>query len=932
MTDHNDLCFANFRLDVQNQQVWCGREAVLLTPKVFAVLRYLVEHPGQLVPRATLLEAVWPDAVVGDAVLTVGIAELRKVLGDDPQSPRFIETVHRRGYRFIGTVARSQYSRDSSSLPSSHNSGLRTQGSSTSAHRIPHAALVGREAELAQLRTWLDKVLEGERQLVFVTGEAGIGKTALVDTFLSGLITQDGSSLPSGPQQPAPTPWIGQGHCIEHFGTGEAYLPVFTALGQLSRASGRALLLDILLQYAPTWLVQMPALLDAATLEAVRQRVQGATHERMLREITEALEALTIAQPLILVLEDLHWSGDSTLDLLSFIGRRRHPARLLVLGTYRLADVVAREHPLQNLVQDLHRRGQCQEMPLEPLPKAAVEKYLTVTFPRHRLPDSLVEVLHRRTVGNPLFFIEVIHDWVRRDLLAEVAGEWQLQCAVEDAASTVPPSLHQLIEHQLEQLNWPDQQLLEAASVAGEEFSAAAIATAVGETLENVEDQCENLVRRAQVLKARGTVVWPDGTVASRYSFAHVLYAQVLYERMGAKRRVQLHQRIGQRLEVAYAMQADEVAVELAVHFERGREYQRAIQSLEQAARKALRRGAPREATHHLRTALRLLEFLPDTPERTRQELALQTILGRALMANKGYGSPEVEQAYTRAYSLCQQIGEFSQLVPILVGIAISHIVRGEFKMAYRISEELLRIVKADDDPRSWVSAQGITAVVSFYRGEFVSARLQLEQSLEFQNRHRLGSCDARDAQNSGVAHRCYLAWVLWILGFPEQALQQSREAVAYAQALNHPWDLAFALSFAASLHGFRREPQAAYEQAETVITLATEQEFPFWIAQAMFSHSRALLQQGRLAEGIPQLRELLQSERGEWRKSRPSAPLAVLAEAYGEAGQLENGLNLLAEALTTISNGDERWWEAEVYRLRGELLLAMQPSFPLPV
>jgi len=222
------------------------------------------------------------------------------------------------------------------------------------------------------------------------------------------------------------------------------------------------------------------------------------------------------------------------------------------------------------------------------------------------------------------------------------------------------------------------------------------------------------------------------------------------------------------------------------------------------------------------------------------------------------------------------------------------------------------------------VSAQGITAVVSFYRGEFVSARLQLEQSLEFHDRQRPGP---QYEQNPGVARRCYLAWALWILGFPEQALQQSREAVAYARELNHPWDLAFALSFAASLHGFRREPQAAYEQAETVITLATEQGFPFWLAQGMFSRSRALIQQGRLTEGIPQLRELLQSERGEWRKSRPSAPLTMLAEAYGEAGQPEDGLNLLAEALTTIANSDERWWEAEVYRLRGELLLAMQSS-----
>jgi predicted ATPase len=863
-------------------------------------------------------------------VLTVGIAELRKVLGDDSRTPKFIETVHRRGYRFLPTVsttppvASSQYSvfsrekgEDRSqesepgvfSLPTQH-SALSTQ----------YSVLVGREAELAQLHTWFNKVLEGERQLVFVTGEPGIGKTALVDTFLSGLSRQEVSSL-------TPTPWIGHGHCIEHFGTGEAYLPVFTALGQLGHASSSTPLLDILLQYAPTWLAQMPALLNAATLEAVQRRAQGATPERMLREITEALEALTVDQPLVLVLEDLHWSGDSTLDLLSFLARRRHPARLLVLGTYRPADVATRDHPLRNLMQDLQRRGQCQEAPLEPLPEAAVETYLTVTFPRHRLPDSLAGVLHRRTAGNPLFLVEVMQDWVRRDLLAEVAGAWQLQSAVEDVVRTVPPSLYQLIERQLEQLSRPDQQLLEAASIAGEEFSAAVVATAVGETLENVEGQCESLVRRAQVLKARGTAVWPDGTVATRYSFTHALYAQALYERMGAGRRVRLHQQIGQRLEEAYGAKAEEIAGELAVHFERGREYERAVRYLEQAARKALRRSAPQEAIHHLHASLRVLESLPNSPEHIAQELTLQTLLAPALMAAKGYGAPEVEQVYARVRTLSRQIEESPQLFPVLAGIAGFHIVRAEYRIAYEVAEQLLGMARHAQDPGLLVEGYAIMGVVLFYLGEFAAARTQLEQSMALYDPQHHRSHAVQYGQDPWVLCRAFLSWTLWILGYPEQALHGGQEAIAYARELNHPMSLAFALHIAAIVHNTRREPQAVDERTAEVIALASEHGLPYWLAQATFTRGQTLIQRGRQEEGVTQMRQVAQAFRRDGKGSGRPAQLALLAEAYQTTKQPEMGLQTLAEALATASNGSERYWEAEVYRLKGELLLAMRAS-----
>lgn len=899
MMENNDLWFENVRLDLRNERLWREQEELALTPKAFALLRYLVEHAGQLVTRTALLEAIWPDAVVGQAVLTMGIAELRKALGDNPQTPRFIETVHRRGYRFLPAATTTPpvhsspftvHRQNSEPTPYPRSSDFNPQHSTLNTR---HSVLVGRATELAQLRQWLAKSLHGERQIVFVTGEAGIGKTALVETFLAGIgrqeideekktietkqeTTNDQKRMSTNPTQPhanawsllpdarflIPVPWISYGHCMEHYGTGEAYLPVFTALSQLARPPQAARLREILTQYAPTWLAQMPALLDATALEAVRRRTQGVTQGRMLREITEALEALTVEQPLVMVLEDLHWSGDSTLDLLSFVARRRQPARLLVLGTYRRADVTAQAHPLGNLVQDLHIRGQCEELSLERLPEAAVAEYLSVTFPRHRLPSSLGGVLHRHTRGNPLFLVNVVQDWIRQGVLAAVAGEWQLQSAIEEVAGVAPPSLRHLLEQQLERLSLQDQRLLEAASVAGEEFSAAVVAAAVEENLEAVEERCETLVRRAQVLEARGTVAWPDGTVATRYGFTHALYEQALYERVAAGRRVRLHQQIGQRLEAAYGAQAEEAAVELAIHFERGREYERAIRYLEHAARRALRRGAPREAIQHLRTALRLLEMLPDTPERAEHELALQTLLAPALMAAKGYGAPDVEQVYSRVRVLCQQIEESPQLFPVLVGVAGFYSVRAEYRTAQEIAEQLMRMAQREQDPGLLVEAHAIMGVVWFYLGEFTMARTHLEQGMALYDPQKHRAHAMQYGQDPWVVCRAFFAWMLWLLGYPEQALQRSREAVAYAQELGHPLSFTFALHLGSIVHNMRCEPQAVSERAEAVLALAREHGLPYWAAQGGFARGQILVQQGQVEEGLAQMRQVAEAFR----------------------------------------------------------------------
>ncbi|MEW6211620.1 MAG: AAA family ATPase, partial [Acidobacteriota bacterium] len=313
--------FPPFRLDPMIERLWREEQEVPLRPKAFRVLHYLLERAGRLVTKDELLNAVWSDAAVTDAVLKVCIGEIREALGDDSSAPRFIETAHRRGYRFISPVEEEKDPRaEIRSAP--FLTTILTESSRA----------VGREDEISQLETLLDCALRRQRQIVFITGEAGIGKTTLVEDFLT-RISANGDFL------------IAPGQCLDHYGAGEAYLPVIEALSRVCRQPGQHALVDLLARHAPTWLAQMPSLISAEEREELQREILGATTERMLREMAEALEALTIETPLVMVLEDLHWSDYSTLDLVSHLARRREPARLMLIGTYRPVEVILNNHP-----------------------------------------------------------------------------------------------------------------------------------------------------------------------------------------------------------------------------------------------------------------------------------------------------------------------------------------------------------------------------------------------------------------------------------------------------------------------------------------------------------------------------------------------------------------------------------------------------------
>jgi len=593
MAGTGSIVFPPFRLDLVDERLLRGDHPVPLPPRAFAVLHFLAERAGRLVTKEEILKAVWKETHVQDAVLKVAVREIRRALADPATAPRFIETVHRRGYRFVAAAR----------PPAGGAGGEGRLGT-----------IVGRDLELAALRGWLERARAGERQVVFVSGEAGIGKTLVVQAFLETAGAHPGV-------------WIASGTCLERYGAGEAYRPILEALGRLSRGPGRLDLPVFLRRYAPTWLAQMPSLVDEGDRETLQHEILGATSERMVREMAEAIEALTERVCLVLLLEDLQWSDYSTLDLVTALGRRREPARLLIVGTFREEEIDRSHHPLRAVKQELVMRRQCHELPLDPLEGGAVAEYLARRFPAAAVPEDLARAIHRRTVGNPLFMVNVVDHLEGRNLVGAATRTARgLERALAEVESGVPENLRRMIEKQVDRLTAAERAVCEAASVAGLEFSTLAVAAGLEGDLAPADEACEVLARRGLLIRPTGVGRLPDGTVTARYGFRHPLYQSVLYQGVPLARRLRLHQRIGERGIEVYGDRAPEIAAELAVHFEQARDYRTAVSHLSRAAANAARRHANREAIDHLTRAFDLVGRLPDAERGARQMAILEQV------------------------------------------------------------------------------------------------------------------------------------------------------------------------------------------------------------------------------------------------------------------------------------------------------------------
>ena len=584
--------FGPFRLDTDPDRLWRGSEEVALRAKGLGVLAYLARRPGRLVTKDELREQVWGVAHVSDTTLRVTVREIRVALGDGQTSSQYVETVPGRGYRFVPDPAAS--------------SGLESAGDQ-GAERSPvqkSESIVGRRREIEHLLNRFLEADKGRRQIVFLSGEPGVGKTTLVQLFKERLEGRPGTALVTG-------------QCVMSFGKGEAYGPVLEALGRLAAEPGGGALIRLLDRCAPMWLVQLPAVVESAELDRLQHRVEGATQERMVREMNDLLERLTAEATLVLVLEDLHWSDVATVELLTSIAQRPEAARLLILGTYRPADAVVGAPALGEAIRELEGRGLCERLDLELLTRRDVGEYTAASI-GGMYSEDVADHVFKRSGGNALFMVNVLDHLVHAGAIRKLDGRWSVDGAAA-GLSQVPEGLRPFIRRRLDTLSAEERRILETASVVGFYFDAAALSAGTSpadlqQDLERLEPRLEALAAETRLIEGRGVAEWPNGILSARYRFCHALYSMSLYDAIPEARRVRLHRRIAEHLRAAFGGEDASLAPVLAVHFENGQDAESAARYRRMAGERALGRHAYHEAAEHLEKALEAFDQARSRP------------------------------------------------------------------------------------------------------------------------------------------------------------------------------------------------------------------------------------------------------------------------------------------------------------------------------
>ncbi len=904
-----NITFGQFRFDIANECLWQGTRAISLRPKAFGVLKVLLEHPGELVNKQQVLDAVWPGTFVGDAVLKDSIRQLREALQDNAASPSYIETAHRRGYRFIAKLSQPPSSNKNLSEPPADRAGSLAPNTAVLPSLEGAVQMLGRDAELAKMRSWLDRALTGERQTVFITGEAGIGKTTLVQAFLQQA------------EQVARIIVI-RGQCLEHFGSGEAYLPVLDGFSRLCRSSADEGVVKVLREHAPSWLAHMSSLAFPAERNHLQSHATGATREGMLREMAGAIERLSENSPVLLVLEDLHWSDYSTLDLISYLARRPDRARLMVIGTYRPVDVILAGHPLRGVKRELQAHRLCHELPLEYLTEEQVAQYLATRFSGRHLPSRLRQTIYRRTDGNPLFMVNLVEYLIDHRLVIEEEGLWRLCVECSEVEHGVPSSVKELIEKQIERLSAEERGVLEAASATGMDFSTVAVAAGLDMPVAWVEKHCEELVRRHHFLSPASLSELPDGTVTSRHRFNHVLYREVPYSLISPMRRAQIHQRIGERAVEIFGERANEIAAELAMHFEQSRDWPRALQYLIDAARNATQRSAHHEAAELSRRGLEVMKWLPGTTERAQQEITLRMILSVSLLAFQGFTAAEMEKIHELGKELLRLQGPSPQLFNMLALLVLFYKFSGQMKSAQAIAEQLLPIAETLGNPALVMEAHRTMGSALVEQGKCAEALEHFNQASNLYSANRNHPYTLAIAHDCKVVCECFAARTLWALGDPDGALQRMQGALAFAKELSHPASWIFATHFAVQLHQLRREPALARERASEVVKMADEYGLDLWQAFGNIDMGWAEAELGNRQIGIDQMQRGIAAFRATGAKLWCPHFLGLYAEQLGKDGRAEEALETIRQALAMAEETAERYAITELYRIKRELMV----------
>jgi serine/threonine protein kinase/predicted ATPase len=775
---------------------------------------------------------------------------------------------------------------------------------------------VGRDDERTALRVSFESVVAGRGQFVCVTGEPGLGKTTMVEDFLAEVAV-------SGPLHS-----VARGRCSERLAGAEAYLPFLEALDSLLRGDDGAPTARVMKLMAPSWYAQLaPLAADDPSLAGVRPEAAGATQERLKRELTMFLHEVSRLRPLVLFLDDVHWADPSSADLLAYLGGKCATMRLLVVLTYRPSDLLRSQHPLAAVQLELQGRGVCREIALPYLSRADLDRYLTLAFAGHQFPAEFAAAIHAKTGGNPLFMVDLLRYLRDRNVLVQNQGGWALAQAVPDLRRELPASVRSMIQRKTDQLGKGDRRLLMAASVQGLEFDSAVLAQTLGRDAADVEERLEILDRVHALVRVVREHVFPDGTFTLRYGFVHGLYQNALYAALQPTRKAAWSAAAAQALLGYFGDQDAAVAGELALLFEAARDFPRAADYFLRAAENAVRVCAHQEALVLARRGLEQLQALPFTPQRAEQELPLQMILGLQLQVTVGFAAPEAKHAYTRARELCNQASESPHLYPVLWGLFIHHKARSELSKARELAEELRMLAQARGDQALTLQSHQAYAVTTLCLGEPAATRHHMECAETLYDPLGHQSHTFLFGQDVGVACKAFGAVALWLLGYPDQAVQKSGEAMTLAHRLSQPSSQVLAQHFGAMLHQCRRQPRAALACADLSVAISAEQGFSFWHAGGTVLRGWALSECGSGTAGLAALRGGLEAWLATGSVTYLTYYWALLGEVLGKQGQLEEGLKALDEALDLAERTGEGLYQAELHRLQGVLRLQLAGS-----
>jgi predicted ATPase/class 3 adenylate cyclase len=762
---------------------------------------------------------------------------------------------------------------------------------------------VGREREMEVLKHAAEQAKGGHGQIVATMAEPGVGKSRLLFEYKA--VSQSG--------------WMVLEALSVSYGKASAYLPVIDLLENYfditttdderkrrEKVAGKITMLDRNLEDTLPYLFSLLGIVEG--VDPLAQMDGRIKKRRTLEAIKRILLRESLNQPLMVIFEDLHWIDEQTQELLNLLADSIGTAKILLLVNYR-----------PEYSHQWNSKTYYIQLRLDPLGRESAAEMLSMLLGDGVELDPLKRLISERTEGNPFFIEEMVQALFEDGVLV---GNGVVKLAKSMNVVKVSATVQGVLAARIDRLSAEEKELLQTLAVLGREFPLGL----VKHVIFTPDDTLERGLSRLQA----GEFIYEQPAAGEvEYVFKHALTQEVAYNALLIERRKLLHERAGEALESMYAERLDDRLDDLARHYSRSDNVSKAVEYLGRAGQQAFQRAAYADAISSLSAATALLQKLPESPERIQRELLLLLDIGATLITVRGNTAPEVEAVYSRARELCERLGDPPELFPALWGLWFTHLLRGELRRAYELAEQLLARAQSARDPALLIYAHAALGSTLSFMGHLLSARerLELAISLYDQERHRPNAF-RYGGTDHGVVGLSTVSRILWLLGYPDQALARGNEALALAQGLSQPHNLAFAKVFVGFLHQFRGDVRAAQENTESLIALCAEYGLTYWLAHATIVRGWAMAEQGRPQEGIAQIQEGLAHTRAiGWSELYRPYGLSLLAEACGEAGRLDEGLSALTEALAIADEHENRYYDAEMHRLKGELLLKQDDS-----